>query len=87
MRNLIRDPRHQEVVTRMNAALFETLAVTEGLSIRSRRIAASVNRSGADRVRAWLIFRIRPSRRRNDRYGGGSYDGTVHVFGYALERR
>jgi N-acetylglucosamine-6-sulfatase len=33
MRNLIRDPRHQDVVTRMNAALFETLASTDGLYI------------------------------------------------------
>jgi N-acetylglucosamine-6-sulfatase len=33
MRNLIGDPRHQEVVTRMNTALFDTLASTEGLFI------------------------------------------------------
>jgi N-acetylglucosamine-6-sulfatase len=33
MRNLIHDPRHRDVVARMNAALFETLAATEGLYI------------------------------------------------------
>jgi N-acetylglucosamine-6-sulfatase len=33
MRNLIRDPRHAEVITRMNAALFDTLTTTGGLSI------------------------------------------------------
>jgi N-acetylglucosamine-6-sulfatase len=33
MRNLIRDPRHQDVVTRMNASLFETLSATDGLYI------------------------------------------------------
>jgi N-acetylglucosamine-6-sulfatase len=32
-RNLIADPQHQPMVARMNAALFETLAATEGLYI------------------------------------------------------
>jgi len=32
-RNLIRDPAHQPVVTRMNAELFKTLDATGGLYI------------------------------------------------------
>ena len=33
MRNLMRDPAHRAIVTRMNAELFETLAATDGLYI------------------------------------------------------
>jgi N-acetylglucosamine-6-sulfatase len=34
MHNLIRDPAHREVATRMNAELFKVLGATDGLAIR-----------------------------------------------------
>jgi N-acetylglucosamine-6-sulfatase len=47
MRNLIRDPRHQDVVTRMNAALFDTLGATDGLNMplaRDRGVPQALRR-------------------------------------------
>ena len=63
-RNLIRDPAHRDIVTRLNAELFETLAETGGMYIPLAPDAAAIRRTcGGATDRAPPIFHPTSMRR------------------------